>query len=74
MKSHPYSAFFWILTENTALSYVVTMADLKQNQQNRNLWAGCLTIIPEWKIFLICEIFLQDHNLIDGEFSVLFQR
>ena len=28
MKSHPYFAFFWILTKKLALFYVVAMADL----------------------------------------------
>ena len=51
MKSHPYFAFFWILMEKTASFYVVTMAVLIQNQQNTNLWAECLDIIPEWKEF-----------------------
>ena len=63
------SQFFPILGYDgkNCLIYVVAMADFKQNQQTKNLWAECLNIISEWKILLICEILLKDHHLIDGK-------
>ena len=73
MKPHPYSAFFWVLTQKTALLYVVPMADFSQNQQITNLWEECLHIIPEWKLTLISEILLQDHDKYDGYYGVYNQ-
>ena len=74
MKAQPNFAQFWVLTKIIASLYVVTMADLKQNQQMTKVWAEYLHIIPERKMLLICEIVLQDQILINGESKVWFQR
>ena len=76
-----FTAQFWpILSfdQKYCLTYVVgvvTMADLLQNQQNKNLWAVpvCLHIICEWKRILICDLLLQDHDKNNGKSSEFIQ-